>query len=245
MNAGTTDLTAFYEGPLGALARRLVGRALAEIWPDLRGQSLLGIGHAAPYLAGLASPCERAIAFETNSHDIGRWPATGCRASTLVDPLYLPLGDESIDRVLAVHALESVENPSEFLHEVSRILRPAGRVILVCPNRRGLWARMDTTPFGDGQPFSRSQLRALMRGSQLTPERWRETLYVPPVTNRFVLRSAAAWERLGSTLSLPFAGLHIVEASKSGPRLVPVRDRRRVARLRPVLMPVPATRDAS
>jgi hypothetical protein len=42
---------------------------------------------------------------------------------------------------------------------------------------------MDTTPFGQGKPYSRSQLRRLMRETLFSPEGWAETLYVPPLPN--------------------------------------------------------------
>jgi SAM-dependent methyltransferase len=156
----------------------------------------------------------------------------------------MPLPDACIDRVLAVHALEVVESPSELLHEIWRILTPGGRLIVVVPNRRGVWARMDNTPFGHGQPFSRSQLKSLMRQTQFSPEGWAETLYVPPLRNRFFLQTATMWERLGAGGSLPFAGLHIVEATKQLYRPVAVRQVRRAARLAPVLVPAPASRVA-
>jgi len=35
------------------------------------------------------------------------------------------------------------------------------------------------------------------------------------------LRSAMAWERVGAALSLPFAGVHIVEATKQVYRAIP------------------------
>ncbi len=50
------------------------------------------------------------------------------------------------------------------------------------------------------------------------------------------LRSAAAWERAGATISAPFAGVHIVEATKQVYRAIPARRERR--RLMPVLKPV-------
>ena len=42
------DLREFYRSPLGQLARRLVMRRIREFWPDLKGQSVLGIGYATP-----------------------------------------------------------------------------------------------------------------------------------------------------------------------------------------------------
>jgi SAM-dependent methyltransferase len=201
---------------------------------------VIGLGYATPYLAAVRPDCERTLAFMPAAQGVVNWPSSGPSASALVDPLVMPLPDASIDRVLVVHALETVESPTELLHEVWRILTPGGRIIVVAPNRRGVWARMDTTPFGHGQPFSRSQLRALMRQTQFSPEGWAETLYVPPFRSRFVLRTAVAWERVGTGFNLPFAGLHIVEATKQLYRAVTVRPVRRAGRLAPVLLPAPA-----
>jgi SAM-dependent methyltransferase len=242
MSVDITDLRAFYASPLGGVTRRLVGRAIDRFWGPLTGLRVLGLGYATPYLATVRPECERALAFMPASQGVVNWPGTGASASALVDPLMMPLPDASIDRVLVVHALETVESPAELLHELWRILTPGGRVIVVAPNRRGLWARMDTTPFGHGQPFSRSQLKALMRQTLFSPEGWAETLYVPPLRNRFLLRTALAWERVGNGFSLPFAGLHVVEATKQLYRAVAIRPARRAGRFAPVLVPAPASR---
>ena len=244
MSVDVTDLRAFYASPLGRVARRLIGRTIGAFWGPMRGLRLLGLGYATPYLAEMRHDCERALAFMPASQGVVNWPASGLSASALADPLMMPLAEASIDRVLLIHALETVESPTELLYEVSRILTPGGRVIVATPNRRGLWARMDTTPFGHGQPFSRSQLRNLMRDAMLSPEGWAETLYLPPVGSRFLLRTALAWEGLGKGLALPFAGLHVVEATKQLYQALPARKPRRATRLAPVLVPVPATRAA-
>jgi SAM-dependent methyltransferase len=240
MSIDITDLRSFYASPLGGVTRRFVGRAIGRFWGPLTGLRVLGLGYAPPYLGTARSECERALVFMPASQGVVNWPSTGASASALVDPLMMPLPDASIDRVLVVHALETVESPSELLHEIWRILTPGGRIIVVAPNRRGLWARMDTTPFGYGQPYSRSQLKSLMRQTWFSPEGWAETLYVPPLRSRFLLRTAQAWERMGITFSLPGAGLHIVEATKQLYRAVTVRPMRRAGRLAPVLLPAPA-----
>lgn len=244
MSVDVADLSAFYDTPLGAVACRLVGRVLGQAWGDMRGLRLLGIGFATPYLPALSTGCERVAAFMPAAQGVVGWPRGQPAASALTDPTMMPLPEASIDRVLVVHALETAESPAELLHEIGRILAPCGRVILVCPNRRGLWARMDTTPFGQGQPFSRKQLRRLLRETSLAPERWSEALYVPPLASGLVLRGAGFWERCGERLSLPFAGLHVVEAARYTPRPVMVRERRRVPRPSPILDPVPASYDA-
>jgi hypothetical protein len=103
------------------------------------------------------------------------------------------------------------------------------------PNRRGVWARLDTTPFGHGRPYSRSQITHLLREAWFTPTGWGEALHVPPVARGWFLRSAVAWERAGSAVATPFAGVHIVEATKQVYRAIPARRER--VRLVPALEP--------
>jgi SAM-dependent methyltransferase len=242
MSVDVTDLRAFYASPLGHVARRLIARTIDRFWGPLTALRVMGLGYATPYLSAVRPECDRTLAFMPATQGVVNWPASGPSASALVDPLMMPLPEASIDRILIVHALEIVESPSELLHEVWRILTPGGRIIVVAPNRRGVWARVDTTPFGQGQPFSRSQLKALMQQTQFSPEGWAETLYVPPFNNRVFLRTAFAWERIGIGFNLPFAGLHVVEATKQLYRAVTVRAARRSGRLAPVLIPAPAPR---
>jgi len=100
---------------------------------------------------------------------------------------------------------------------------------------------MDTTPFGQGRPYSRTQITQLLRETWFTPTGWGEALYVPPIGRGWFLRSAVAWERTGASLSAPFAGVHIVEATKQVYRAIPARRERRhlVPSLKPVLAPAP------
>ncbi len=131
--------------------------------------------------------------------------------------------------MLLVHALEMAHDPVALLREVWRVLAAGGRLLVVVPNRRGVWARMDTTPFGHGRPYSRSQITHLLRETWFTPTGWSEALYVPPIARGWFLRSAVAWERAGATISAPFAGVHIVEATKQVYRAIPARRERRAS----------------
>jgi SAM-dependent methyltransferase len=234
------DLRAFYAGPLGQIARRAVGRAIIGLWPDCRRQRVVGLGFATPYLPLIGGEAERVIAFMPAAQGVVNWPSRGLSASALVEPTLLPLPTASVDRMLVVHALEETESPEDLLEEASRVLSPGGRLILVAPNRRGLWARMDTTPFGHGRPFSRSQLEKLMRGAMFSPENWAEALYVPPLRRSLFLRSAPAWEKVGAGLSLPFAGVHVIDATKQFHRRAPLRATRRSFAFRPILLPQPS-----
>jgi SAM-dependent methyltransferase len=165
-----------------------------------------------------------------------KWPSARPTLTALVEELDLPLADAAVDRLLLVHALEMSHDTEAMLREAWRVLAAGGRLLAVIPNRRGVWARTDTTPFGHGRPYSRSQITALLRETWFTPTSWDEALYVPPIARSWFLRSAVAWERTGATLSAPFAGVHIVEATKQVYRAIPARRERR--RLMPALEPV-------
>jgi hypothetical protein len=110
---------------------------------------------------------------------------------------------------------------------------------LVVPSRRGVWARADATPFGQGTPYSKSQLRDLLREALFSPVFWSEALYAPPFQRKFFVNSAPAIERIGAAIGLPFAGVHVVEATKQVYRPITVRQlaRRRVLAPEPTLAP--------
>jgi SAM-dependent methyltransferase len=228
------DLRSFYAQPLGVVARRLINRSIRRRWPDTRGLAVLGIGYTTPYLGVFREEVERTFAFMPAAQGVVKWPSAAPSLTALVDETLLPLPDATVDRVLAVHALEMTVHAPEMLGEAWRVLAAGGRLLLVVPNRRGLWARMDTTPFGHGRPYSRSQLIGLLREALFTPVGWDEALWVPPFARASFLRTANAWERVGKSLSLPFAGVIVVEATKQVWRPVPARPIRRLA---PVLAP--------
>jgi SAM-dependent methyltransferase len=233
------DLRNFYAQRLGVVARRFVGRGIRARWKDTRAQRVLGIGYATPYLGLFREEAERCLALMPAPQGVVRWPSSRPALAALVEEDELPLTDSAVDRVLLVHALEMSSDPTELLREVWRVLAPGGRLLAVVPNRRGLWARMDTTPFGHGRPYSRSQITQLLRETWFTPTGWGDALYVPPIGRGWFLRSAVAWERTGATLSAPFAGVHIVEATKQVYRAIPARRERRrlVPALKPALVP--------
>jgi SAM-dependent methyltransferase len=241
MSIDVVDLRNFYGQRLGSVARHFVGRGIRRRWADTRGQSVLGVGYATPYLGLFREEAERCLAFMPAAQGVVKWPSTKPALSALVDELELPLPDAAVDRVLLVHALEMSQDATALLREIWRVMAAGGQLLAVVPNRRGLWARMDTTPFGHGRPYSRSQIVNLLRDAWFTPVDWSEALYVPPIRRNWFLRSAVAWERAGATISAPFAGVHIVEATKQVYRAIPAKreKRRLVPALQPALAPSP------
>ena len=241
MSLDVVDLRNFYAQPLGTVARRFISRGIRARWKNLAGLRIAGIGYPTPYLGLFREEAERCLAFMPAAQGVVKWPTARPTLSALVDEDELPLPDAAVDRMLIVHGLEMSQDVFAMLREAWRVLAPGGRLLAVVPNRRGLWARMDTTPFGHGRPYSRSQITHLLRETWFTPTGWGDALYVPPIERAWFLRSAVAWERTGASVSAPFAGVHIVEANKQVYRAVPARRERRrlVPALEPVLAPSP------
>ncbi len=244
MSIDVIDLSAFYKTPLGHIAQRYTARAIERFIPNSKGMRIIGLGYTIPYLDRFRAEAISVCALMPAYQGVVNWPQGEKTAAALVDPLAIPLADCSVDRIILVHALETVDNPLEFLKEVWRILTPGGRLIMATPNRRGLWSRMDTTPFGQGQPFSRTQLKDLLRRALFSTENWAEILYIPPVDNRLLLKTVAAWERFGGSFSLPFSvsGLHVIDATKQLYRLAPTQRAARNRRLNNVLIPAASPR---
>ncbi len=130
--------------------------ASARAGSDTHGLRVLGVGYATPYLGLFREEAERCLALMPAPQGVVRWPSTRPALAALVEEDELPLTDSAVDRVLLVHALEMSADPAELLREAWRVLAAGGRLLAVVPNRRGLWARMDTTPFGQGRPYSRT-----------------------------------------------------------------------------------------
>lgn len=210
----------------------------AQRWPSGVGATMVGLGYAVPFLGRWRDEGLRVLSFMPAGQGVVAWPKDGPNASALVDMFDMPLPDACVDRLLLVHALENADDPESLLEECWRLLAPGGRMIVVAPNRRGFWARRDTTPFGQGRPYSRGQMRDLLRQNLFSPIFSRDALYLPPFESAPALGMASAFERLGETLALPGAGVMVVEATKEVWRPVPLRRAQR--KLSSVLAPASA-----
>jgi SAM-dependent methyltransferase len=225
MHHDVADLRDFYAGPLGLVVRRLLAQRIRARWPETKGRTMIGLGFCTPYLGSYRSEAARIGALMPAAQGALVWPtAAGGPAdagtrdgilSVLVDEAHLPLPDNSVDRFLAAHIIEVTDSVGPVLREIWRVLAPEGRLLMVVPNRRSMWARGDTTPFGQGRPYSRRQLARLLDDAMFDVIDWSHALYLPPLQKRMVLQSAQALERIGGRISPGFGGVIIVEARKT------------------------------
>jgi SAM-dependent methyltransferase len=216
MHLDVVDLRAFYyRTRLGRSAQRVLQEALRALWPDTAGKTVVGFGFAAPMLRPFLGDARRVLGFMPGQQGVMHWPPGAPNLSALVEETHWPVPAGTVDRLIIAHGLETCERPDALLAEIWRVLAPGGRVVFIVPNRSGLWARRDVTPFGFGRPYSFGQLATLLRHNRLAPERHTAALYAPPSHHRFWLRTAPLWERIGRRFETRLlGGALIVEASK-------------------------------
>lgn len=237
MFVDVVDLREFYATPLGRITAQSLGQVIGDIWPEAHEERLAALGFCVPWIERYQERCERVLAFMPAQQGALEWPQGGPSLTALVIDEQLPLTDAALDRLLMVHLLEHSENPGETLNEAWRVLAPGGRLLIVVPNRRGLWARFEHTPFGIGRPFSRGQLSKLLRDALLAPTAWSDALHFPPMRRRGLSRIKTVIEWLGRHLWPAFSGVIVVEATKRLYQGIPAPARARRHVLVPVLVP--------
>ena len=229
MHLDARDLKAFYyRTQLGRAAQRAVRMRLAEFWaaPEAKGLTIAGYGFAVPLLRPYMAAARRTLALMPAPQGVMPWPSGEPNVSVLVEEALWPVETGHVDRLLMLHGLETSETPSEVLAEAYRALGPGGRLVVAVPNRAGLWARRDATPFGYGRPYTLGQLEAQLTRAGFEPRRHAACLFQPPSHRPFWLRAGPLMEKVGRALPTRFAGgVILVEAGKTVP--APAQARRR------------------
>jgi ubiquinone/menaquinone biosynthesis C-methylase UbiE len=133
------NLHEFYTSHLGLTTKRAIGKHIREVWPEVKNMNVLGIGYCPPYLNAFRSKAKGVISVMPVSQGILQQSNKVASQSSLTSEAELPLPDLSMDRVRIIHALEYVESVRPMMRKVWRVLSRNGRIIVVTPNRRGIW----------------------------------------------------------------------------------------------------------
>ncbi len=213
MDISHANIKKFYDSELGGVVQNILCSHISGLWGDAHGLRVMGCGYVDPYLYTFARGSERVIAMSPFNKDV---QASSNKNRIFVSSeAQMPIESCSVDRILLIHYLEYCDNLQESLREVWRILKSNGRAIIVVPNRMGVWARADLSPFGHGHPFTYSQISSSLRDNLFIQEHHKGALFVPPVPNSPVLmKSANLIEKMGGSIFPFVAGAHIVEVSK-------------------------------
>ncbi|MFD2814678.1 class I SAM-dependent methyltransferase [Paracoccus aerius] len=218
MHHDITDLRQFYyQRSLGRVVQRILRDRLVTRWPPggCTGMTVAGFGFAAPMLRPYLATARRVTALMPGPQGVMAWPAGMPNHSVLCDESAWPLEAGSVDRLVILHGLETSDDPKALLAEAWRVLGPGGRMIVMVPNRAGLWAASDRTPFGLGRSYTAGQIETQARRAGFVPEWHGSAVYIPPSDRRFWLGSAQMWERTGKRISrVLIAGVVLIELSK-------------------------------
>jgi len=216
MHLDVLDLRNFYyRTGLGRAAQRAIRAQLADFWPSAKGETVVGFGFALPLLRPYLADAHRVIALMPAQQGVMAWPSGQPNVAVLSEETLWPVQSGAADKLVLLHGLETSENPSRLLDECWRVLAPEGRVLFIVPNRGGLWARRDRTPFGFGRPYSLGQLETQLKRHDFQPISHAAALFQPPSQKPFWLKTGSFWERVGRRISSRYAGgILLLEATK-------------------------------
>ncbi|MCP1241975.1 methyltransferase domain-containing protein [Acetobacter lambici] len=210
MQNATSREESFYGTPSGKVYVSLLGERMRWFWPEMKNQSVLGLGGAAPYLHTIGdSSTLRIGAYLGNTRvDTAFQPGQCC----VVDPAELPFEPQKFDRILLVHALQGRDNPLTVLRSAARALKDDGRLLMVVPSRLGGRARLRRTPFARDASFTRPKLRQLLAAAMLRAEQWDEAVFLPASQACRTLRRGRRMDIAGKVLCPGGGSLILVEA---------------------------------
>lgn len=210
-----TELERFYHSTLGETVNQRLSGRLKALWPELyeagahTPEYLLGMGFTTPYFSAAA---------RDKCHILHMMPAAQGAlhddAVLLSEENELPFTDCAVNAIVMIHLLEYSLDPEAVLREAWRVLAPGGRMILVVPNRLSIWAQVESTPFGHGQPYTPRQLHLLLKEADFTPHRMQMALSMPPTQSRFWLRLSNLWRKMMRFSFNPLGGVLILEVEK-------------------------------
>ncbi|MBU6235770.1 MAG: methyltransferase domain-containing protein [Alphaproteobacteria bacterium] len=209
------DLKEYYLTPQGNAVAAMLMRRIRAWWPtaEIKGEIMFGAGYTLPYLNAINGPRKT---FAVLSGQMGAvvWPVGGPQRCVLAERGHWPIPAASVDYIVMVHDLEYAEDPAAALEEAWRVLRPEGKLMLVVPNRTGLWARAEKTPFGHGRPFTHTQLHTLLRDGNFALERMTGALLAPPIQHRMWAEKVAPVLEYLAPFCSALCGVTVAEASK-------------------------------
>lgn len=206
-------LKQFYASDLGELTRAYLQTHMAKMWPRNDDDTQLALGYPTVLWRKEHIPKNLILVMPAEQGAV-RWPRHEANKTIVSRDADLPVPGNTINRVILLHSLEFSPHISELMKEVYRVLVPNGRVMIIAPNRLGLWARSSQSPFGYGRPFSTAEIKSLLEDTGFTFRRHRTTLFMPPTHRRLLLKASKVVEFFGQFFLPMCGGVHMVEAEK-------------------------------
>ena len=108
MHLDVQDLRDFYyRSALGRSAQSSMRRRLLELWPESKGQSVVGFGFAIPLLRPYLAEARRVMALMPGPQGVMPWPLDAENISVLVEETFWPIETGHVDKLIVLHGLET------------------------------------------------------------------------------------------------------------------------------------------
>lgn len=135
------------------------------------------------------------------------------------DAACLPFADHSFDLVFSITAMEFFQNPQQCLHEMYRILRPGGHMVVATLNSLSLWAiqrrikaLLNHTIFSHAHFYSVFDIAKMLRPHKISG--WRGGIFIPPFAPEWIINNPGGLERLGQKLTPQLGAFVAVRVEK-------------------------------
>ncbi len=215
MRPDIVNLRQFYSSRLGRKVKtRLCHTALAH-WPAHTGDLIVGIGYTLPVLRVLerTGPA-KVLALMPAAQGAIYWPVHSENRSILGDEMRPPFMQGSVSRIVMLHSLEYASAPDELLSITWQMLAPGGQLLLIVPNRKGIWSRYGQTPFTTGTPYTLAELKTLLTDASFTLRDVSASLFAPPSGHPLLLKFSGVLELFGRLFAPRSGGVLVIEAEK-------------------------------
>jgi ubiquinone biosynthesis O-methyltransferase len=213
---------------IGRITERLERSAMLGLIGDVSGKQILDIGCGdGDFAIELARRGARVTGVDVSSEMIAaasaKADAAGLQVSfEIADARQLPFPSEAFDVIVAMTVLCFVPDASPVFHEVARVLRPGGRLVIGELGKWSTWAAARRLRAWCGSPLWRqgrfrtaAELRRLARAAGLEPAAVRGAIYYPRMA--FLARSMQVlddrFSRL-TTLGAAFIAMSAIKPSR-------------------------------
>ena len=108
MHLDVQDLRNFYyRSALGRAAQLALRSRMLDIWPEAKGQTVVGFGFAAPLLRPYLADARRVMTLMPGPQGVMPWPAGMANTSVLTEETLWPIETGHVDRLVLLHGLET------------------------------------------------------------------------------------------------------------------------------------------
>lgn len=226
----------WFESPQGADLLRQERALCEQILPDMFGYHLLQLGFGAPHPLWESSPIHHRVYVAEKMMQ--------SEASLLVTGLDdLAIATDSVDVAVLHHCLDFTLHPQRVLREVSRVVIPGGKIVIVGFNPVSLWGlwrlmkiQSANVPWC-GRFLSPYRLSDWLGVLDLHVDGYESTQFGAPTASPRVSGFNAWLNHLGGRLWNHMGAVYVMVATKQVSRITPVRPLLRPAK--PALIPIP------